>query len=52
MITDRSLEMLGQMSSVEELSFEGCKGISDAGFPFLTALPSLREISNWRLPEK
>ena len=45
MITDRSLEMLGQMSSVEELSFEGCKWISDAGIPFLTALPSLREIA-------
>ena len=45
MITDRSLEMLGQMSSVEELSFEGCKWISDAGILFLAALPSLREIS-------
>jgi len=45
MITDRSLEMLGQMSSLEELSFEGCKWISDAGILFLTALPSLHEIS-------
>jgi hypothetical protein len=45
MITDRSLEMLGQMSSLEELSFEGCKWITDVGIPLLTALPSLREIS-------
>lgn len=45
MITDRSLEMLGRISSLEELSFEGCKFITDAGIPFLTALPSLREIS-------
>ena len=44
-ITDRSLEMLGGMNSLEELSFEGCKGISDAGIPFLTSLPSLRAIS-------
>jgi hypothetical protein len=45
LITDRSLEMLGRMSSLEELSFEGCKFITDAGVAFLTNLPRLREIS-------
>ena len=33
------------MSSLEELSFEGCKFITDAGIPFLKALPNLRELS-------
>jgi len=45
LITDRSLEMLGRMNSLEALSFEGCKFISDAGIDFLTTLPRLREIS-------
>ena len=45
LITDRSLEMLGRMSSLEELSFEGCKFISDHGIGFLTTLPRLRNIS-------
>src|SRR4030095_14128292 len=44
-ITDRSLEMLSRISSLEELSFEGCKNISDAGIPFLVNLPRLREVS-------
>jgi hypothetical protein len=45
LMTDRSLELLGQMNSLEELSFEGCKFITDAGIAFLTNLPRLREIS-------
>ncbi|HKE58860.1 MAG TPA: hypothetical protein VKB46_19245 [Pyrinomonadaceae bacterium] len=45
LMTDRSLEMLGRMTSLEELSFEGCKWITDAGIPHLTTLPRLREIS-------
>jgi hypothetical protein len=45
LITDRSLEMLGRMNSLEVLSFEGCKFISDAGISFQTTLPRLREIS-------
>jgi len=44
-ITDRTLEMLSRMSSLEELSFEGCKWITDAGLAALAALPHLREIS-------
>jgi CBS domain containing-hemolysin-like protein len=30
---------------LEVLSFEGCKSVTDAGIPFLTTLPRLREIS-------
>jgi hypothetical protein len=45
LITDRSLEMLGRMNSLEELSLEGCKFISDAGIGFLTTMPRLREIA-------
>jgi hypothetical protein len=44
-ITDRSLEMLSRMSSLEEVSFEGCMSITDAGVAALAANPSLREIS-------
>jgi len=44
-ITDRTLEMLSRMSSLEELSFEGCKWITDAGLAALAAHPRLREIS-------
>jgi hypothetical protein len=36
---------LSQIKTLEELSFEGCKSITDAGIPFLTMLPQLREIS-------
>ncbi|HSL54412.1 MAG TPA: hypothetical protein VK868_08450 [Pyrinomonadaceae bacterium] len=44
-ITDRTLELLSRMSSLEELSFEGCKFITDAGVTSLATLPHLREIS-------
>ncbi len=45
LITDTSLEMLGRMKSLEEITFEGCSFITDAGIPFLTTLPHLRELS-------
>ena len=45
LITDRSLELLSQMTSLEELSFEGCKWITDEGVAHLATLPRLREIS-------
>lgn len=44
-ITDRTLEMLSRMSSLEEVSFEGCKSITDAGLTALATLPRLRELS-------
>ena len=36
---------LSRIKSLEQISFEGCKFITDAGIPFLTTLPRLREIS-------
>ena len=44
-ITDRTLELLSRMKSLEELSFEGCQSITDAGLASLATLPRLREIS-------
>jgi hypothetical protein len=44
-ITDRSLEILGAMSSLEQIDFYECMGITDAGLPFLAQLPRLREVA-------
>jgi hypothetical protein len=43
-ITDRSLEILGRMPSLERLDFEQCAGITNAGLAYLAALPRLREV--------
>jgi len=50
LITDRSLEILGRMSSLEQIEFYECKGVTDAGLPFLAALPSLRDVALEGLP--
>ena len=44
-ITDRSLEILGRMSSLEKLEFWEIGGITDAGVAALAGLPNLREIT-------
>jgi hypothetical protein len=44
-ITDRSLEILGRMRSLESIEFYECAGITNAGVALLTCLPRLREIS-------
>ena len=44
-ITDRSLEILGRMPSLESIEFYECAGITNSGVAFLTGLPRLREIS-------
>jgi hypothetical protein len=44
-ITDRSLEILGRMPSLEEIEFYECKGITDAGLRFLVRLPNLKAVS-------
>jgi hypothetical protein len=44
-ITDRSLEILSRMPSLESLEFWNCRGITNAGVALLAALPRLREIS-------
>jgi hypothetical protein len=49
-ITDRSLEILGRMESLERLEFWQFAGITDAGVAQLAALPRLREISLDGLP--
>ena len=49
-ITDRSLEILGGMTSLEQVEFYECKGVTDAGLPFLAALPRLREVALDSLP--
>jgi hypothetical protein len=49
-ITDRSLEMLGRMSSLERADFYETKGVTDAGLVFLAALPNLREVALEGLP--
>ena len=49
-ITDRSLEILGGMSSLEQVELYECNGITDAGLPFLARLPNLREVHLDTLP--
>jgi hypothetical protein len=49
-ITDRSLEILGRMQSLEQVEFYECNGVTDAGLPFLAELPHLREVHLDSLP--
>ena len=44
-ITDRSLEILGGMTSLEEVELSACSGISDAGLVHIAGLPHLRKVS-------
>jgi hypothetical protein len=44
-ITDRSLETLGRLSSLEKIEFHQCLGITNAGIAFLAGLPRLREVT-------
>ena len=44
-ITDRSLEILGRMGSLEDIEFHECAGITNAGVACLVGLPRLRRIS-------
>jgi hypothetical protein len=49
-ITDRSLAILGRMSSLQQVDLYECKGVTDAGLPFLAGLPHLREVHLDGLP--
>ena len=49
-ITDRSLEILGRMTSLEVLEFWECTGLTNAGVAHLARLPHLREVSLGGLP--
>lgn len=49
-ITDRSLEILGRMSSLERVTIASCGGVTDEGIAALAALPNLRELVLELLP--
>jgi hypothetical protein len=44
-ITDRSLEILSRIHSLERITFWSCAGLTNAGVRLLAALPRLREVS-------
>lgn len=44
-ITDRSLEILGGISSLEVIELSACKWITDAGLAHIARLPRLRRVS-------
>src|SRR4029453_2540356 len=50
LITDRSLGVLGRMPSLEQIELYECNHVTDAGLPFLAALPRLREVALAGLP--
>ena len=50
LITDRSLEILGGMASLEQVELYECNGVTDAGLVFLAGLPRLREVHLDGLP--
>jgi Leucine-rich repeat (LRR) protein len=43
-ITNRSMEILSKMTSLESISFYGCAGVTNAGVAALAGLPRLREV--------
>jgi hypothetical protein len=43
-ITDRSLQLLAGMESLERIEFNNCPGLTDAGIGRLAPLPNLREL--------
>jgi hypothetical protein len=49
-ITDRSLEILGRMRSLEQIDLYECNGVTDSGLVHLAALPRLREVNLDSLP--
>jgi Leucine-rich repeat (LRR) protein len=44
-ITDRSMEVLSRMDSLESISFYGCPSVTNAGVMALARLPRLRELT-------
>ena len=49
-ITDRSLEILGGMASLEQVDLYECNHVTDDGLPSLARLPRLREVNLDSLP--
>ena len=50
-ITDRTLQILGGMPTLEQVELYECQGVSDAGLVFLARLPRLREVHLDGLPQ-
>lgn len=50
-ITDRSLEILGRMNSLEQIEFYETKSVTDAGLQHIAKLPNLREVRIFGLPK-
>jgi hypothetical protein len=51
LITDRSLEILSGMASLERLVFSACGSVTNAGIAMLARLPRLRELSLEYMPQ-
>jgi hypothetical protein len=49
-ITDRTPEILSGVSSLEEVEFDSCAGLTDAGVAALARLPRLRELRLSSMP--
>lgn len=43
-ITDRTPELLSRISSLEQITFDGCAGLTNSGLAHLARLPKLREL--------
>jgi hypothetical protein len=50
-ITDRSLEILGRITTLEEVEFYETKQLSNAGLPHLANLPRLKKASFFGIPQ-
>jgi F-box/leucine-rich repeat protein 14 len=44
-VTDRTPELLSEISSLESITFDSCAGLTDAGIVKLARLPRLKELS-------
>jgi Leucine-rich repeat (LRR) protein len=49
-ISDRTPELLGAMSSLEEITFDSCSGLTNVGIASLARLPRLRKLSVGGMP--
>jgi hypothetical protein len=49
-ITDRTPEILSGLSSLEEITFDSCAGLTNAGLAHLARLPRLRELRVESMP--
>jgi hypothetical protein len=49
-ITDRTPEILSHLDSLEDVTFDSCGGLSNAGIATLARLPRLRELRVESMP--